>query len=117
MVKKMTKQTEKNEGMRKHKLMPESIRSKIPKLYFNDGNKNPMVHVKFFSPYSNYTLYVTEFDGEDTLYGYVTGMNYNEWGYSSLNELAEQNRNGLPLIERDLYFKPKKFKSISEIKK
>jgi hypothetical protein len=103
---------EANEGMRKHKLMPNELINKIPKLYSQDGNKNPMVYAKIFSPYSQYTLYITEFDGEDTLYGYVTGTGYPEWGYSSLNELASANKDGLPLFERDKYFKPKKFKSI-----
>jgi hypothetical protein len=101
-----------NEGKRKHKLMPSELKSKIPKLYSQDGNKNPTVYAKFFSPYSSYTLWITEFDGEDTLYGYVTGMQVDEWGYASLNELASSDRNGLPLIERDTGFKPKKFKSI-----
>jgi len=104
---------ESNEGQRKHKLMPKEVSKKIPQLYSQDGNKNPTVYLKIFSPYSNYTLWVTEFDGEDTLYGYVTGTGSNEWGYSSLNELASSSRNGLPLFERDKYFTPKKFKSIN----
>jgi hypothetical protein len=100
------------EGTRKHKLMPNELRNKIPKLYSQDGNKNPTVYAKYFSPYSGYTLYVTEFDGEDTMFGYVTGLAVDEWGYASLRELEDTNKNGLPLIERDKYFKPKKFKSI-----
>lgn len=101
------------EGMRKHKLMPKELANKIPKLYSQDGVKDKMVYAKFFSPYSQYTLWVTEFDGEDQLFGYVTGTGSNEWGYASLSELASANRNGLPLIERDKYFKPKRFKSIN----
>ena len=103
---------EPNEGIRRHKLMPDSLKNKIPQLYSQDGNKNPNVYAKFFSPYSGYTFYITEFDGKDTLFGYVTGTHFPEWGYSSLNELAKANNNGLPLIERDTSFKPKKFKSI-----
>lgn len=104
---------EPNEGKRRHKLMTNVLKSKIPQLYSQDGNKNPKVYAKFFSPYSSYTLYITEYDGKDTLYGYVTGMQHDEWGYASLNELASTNRNGLPLIERDIYFSPKKFKSLN----
>lgn len=104
---------ESHEGIRKHKLMPESIRKKIPKLYSQEGNKNPTVYVKFFSPYSNYTWYITEFDGEDTMFGYTIGHE-KEWGYISLSELASANRNGLPLVERDKYFSPTKFNQIRE---
>ena len=103
---------EKNEGMRKHKLMPKELANKIPKLYSQDGVKDKMIYGKFFSPYSQYTLYIAEFDGEDTIYGFVTGMDYDEWGYSSLSELAESNKNGLPLIERDKYFHPGKLSKV-----
>ncbi len=105
---------EPNEGMRRHKLMPEDLRSRLPQLYSQENEKDPMVWGKFFSPYSGYTLYITEFDGDDTLFGYVTGMDSDELGYSSLNELASAERGGLPLIERDKYFTPKR---LSEVKK
>lgn len=48
--------------------------------------------VKFFAPGSRYTFYVTEFDGEDTLYDWwvsALGADCDEWGYTSLFELAE----------------------------
>ena len=100
------------EGARKHKLMPLEIKKKLPKLYSQENNENPIVYLKLFSPYSGYTLYVTEYDGKEILFGYVTGSLFPEWGYASLKELASTNRNGLPLIERDMYFKPTKFKNL-----
>ncbi len=102
------------EGVRKHKLMPASLRKQIPKLYSQENESDPMVRAKFFSPYSRYTLYVLEFDGEDTIFGYVTGLAYDELGYSSFNELANLNRNGLPLIERDRYFTPKRLSKVKD---
>jgi hypothetical protein len=105
---------EPNEDVRRHKLMPEDLKAKIPALYSQEKEKDPMVWGKFFSPYSGYTLYITEFDGDDTLFGYVTGMYEDELGYASLNELASAERDGLPLIERDNYFIPKR---LSEVKK
>jgi hypothetical protein len=102
---------EQNEGLRRHKLLPENIKNKLPKLYSQEENKNPMVYLKLFSPYSQHTWYITEYDGEDTFFGYTVGDS-KEWGYISFNELASANNNGLPLVERDKYFKPKKFKSI-----
>jgi len=98
---------EPNEGHRHHKLMTEEIRRVIPKLYSQEKVKDPMVYVKFFSPYSNWTWYATEFDGEDRFFGLVKGFE-DELGYFSLQELAEANRNGLPLVERDTGFSPKR---------
>jgi hypothetical protein len=64
------------------------------------------VWVKFFSPYSGWTWYATEFDGVDRFFGYVTGF-ANEWGYFSLQELEATTLGpDLPAIERDCSFTP-----------
>jgi len=104
---------EQNQGLRRHKLLPKSIAKRIPKLYSTENTKakDKKIYVKFFSPYSNYTWYVAEYDGNDTFFGYVEGA-FGEWGYFTLSELAQANTNGLPLVERDKYFKPKKFGGI-----
>ena len=89
--------------------MTAEIASKIPAIGETDGDHDPFtstVAVKFFAP-GRYTLYVTEFDGEDTLFGYCVsplGPDCDEWGYSSLKELAEMEMFGMPAIERDIYF-------------
>lgn len=102
------------EGMRKHKLLTDEIKKKLPKLYSTEYDKNPKVYLKLFSPYSNYTWYITEFDGEETFFGYTTGGFSNELGYISYSELANANRNGLPLVERDKSFRPKGLKEIKK---
>jgi len=102
---------EKHRGLRRHSLLPNDIRKRLPKLYSQEGNKDPIVYLKFFSPYSNHTWYITEFDGKDTFFGYTIG-NFSEWGYISYSELQNANRNGLPLVERDKFFKPTKFSNI-----
>jgi len=104
-------------GVRRHALLPVALRNKIPKLYSQDGKKDPMVYAKFFSPYSGYTFYITEFDGKDTFFGYVSNGQGSGWGYSSFMELAKANRRGLPLIERDMYFSPKRASKIQDIKR
>lgn len=87
--------------------MPAAVKSKIPKLYSQENNPDPTVWLKFFSPYSNATWYITEFDGRDRMFGWADlGMGGGELGYISLSELEEANRNGLPLVERDLSFRP-----------
>lgn len=62
--------------------------------------------VKFFTPDSNWTWYVSEFDGEDICFGLVIGF-VAEFGYFSLSELEQiRGPSGLP-VERDLAFEPK----------
>ena len=70
-------------------LMPPSLRAKIPKLYSMDGwepEKVPIAVKIFGGPY---TGYFTEFDGEDTLFGFarIEGHGDGELGYASLSEL------------------------------
>ena len=93
------------DGVRKHELMPRSLARKIPKLYEQDGVEDPIVYTKFFNPYGRGTWYITEFDGRETMFGYAK-ITSGELGYISLSELANANRNGLPLIERDLSWRP-----------
>lgn len=75
----------------------------LPKLYTYDGvgyDKTPL-KIKFFHPTSSWTWYPTEFDGEDTFFGYVEGFE-KELGYFSLAEL-QSIESPLP-IEVDKWF-------------
>lgn len=93
---------------RKHTLMPGNIRSKIPDIGSQDGSDDPIAYVKFFCPYSQAVWYITEFDGRDEMFGWADlGMGGGELGYISLDELESADRNGLPLVERDLYWSPR----------
>ncbi len=93
-------------------LLSKEIKDKLPKLGETENTKDPIAVVKFFTPWSNWTWYATEFDGEDTFFGLVLGFE-KELGYFSLKEL-ESVRGPMGLgIERDLYFTPK---PLSEIK-
>lgn len=95
------------------RLLPADLRAKLPALYANEHSpaEETMVWVKFFTPWGNGTWWITEFDGDDTLFGYVDlGMTYGkpEAGYISLRELEDVvNRFGLPAVERDEYWQPK----------
>lgn len=98
--------TEPHEGLRRHKLLPAEIRQRLPPLYSQENQGDAaIVHVKFFSPYSGWAWYATEFDGEDTFFGLVRGHE-EELGYFSYNELVNANKNGLPLVERDTSWGP-----------
>jgi Protein of unknown function (DUF2958) len=105
----MTTTAEPLEGLRRHKLMPADVRQALPDLRSTDGQgMDAMARVKFFAPASRYTLFVTEFDGTDLLYGWCVsplGADCDEWGYSNLQELAEAAWNGAtPMIERDCFW-------------
>jgi hypothetical protein len=97
------------DGPRKHQLMTQELAETIPALYSQENVEDPIVRAKFFSPYSQATWLVLEMDGDGTLFGYADlGLGFGgELGYMSLPELQETNRNGLPLVERDLHWTPK----------
>lgn len=96
------------DGVRGHKLMPANIKAKIPNIGGQEHEPDPMVWVKYFSPYSQAVWFVTEFDGQDEMFGWADlGMGGGELGYISLAELEGVNRRGLPLVERDTSFRPK----------
>lgn len=90
------------------KLLTEELRARIPPLYSQERESDPVVHARFFTPDSNWTWWVTEgqLEGEDyRFFGFVQGLE-DEWGYFLLSEL-ESARGPLGLaIERDLYFEP-----------
>ena len=101
---------DKHSGMRRHKLMTKELADTIPPLYANDGADDPdavLARVKLFTPFSNWTWYVTEWDAETgECFGLVDGFEM-ELGYFSLDEMAEATvLGGVPAVERDLYWKP-----------
>ena len=94
-------------------LLTEELRQQLPPLYSQEHVDDPLVVCKFFTPDSNWTWYVMEFDGEDLFFGLVVGFE-KELGYFTLSELEEaRGPLGLP-IERDLHFQPMK---LSEVRK
>ena len=105
---------ETNQGKRKHLLLTKELKEKLPPLY--NSEKNPegeaVPVVKFFSPYSRWTWYAVEFDGEDTFWGLVDDFEM-EYGYFSYRELMEVTVfGGVPAVERDCHWTPKVVKEI-----
>ena len=111
-----------NDKIRGMKLLPKEIREQLPLLYSQeDKGGKAVVHLKMFTPDSNWTWLATE--GEPVLddagseidfqfFGLVDGLE-KELGYFSLSELESVNGPmGLP-IERDLYFQPKTLEEIA----
>ncbi len=95
-------------------LLTNELREKLPPLYSQEHEEDPLVICKFFTPDSNWTFYAVEFDGEDLFFGWVVGFE-KELGYFSLSELEHaRGPLGLP-VERDLYFSPTKLSEVMKL--
>jgi hypothetical protein len=95
-------------------LLDQALREKLPELYSGEEKGlEALSQVKFFTPDSNWMWCASEFDGEDTFFGLVSGFEV-ELGYFLLKELREaRGPLGLP-IERDLYFEPQTLGKLME---
>ena len=91
------------------KLMTKEVETRIPALYSQEKNPDPVAQAKFFAPWNQWTWYVLEGEKQEDsdwlFFGYVIGHD-NELGYFSLNELASVRGRFNLKIERDMYFKP-----------
>ena len=76
-------------------------------LYSQEASRNPIVYCILFSPFLSARWYLTEHDGEDICFGFVTGLACDEWGYVSITELESVCfSENFALIECDLSFTP-----------
>jgi DUF2958 family protein len=125
------KNPKKKGGEKCMKVLTKEILRKLPALYSQENEKDPLVICKFFDPTGSWTWYAYEgspvdengyFDTDNEkvdflFFGLVIGF-MPEFGYFSLNELikAKQGLSGIQAlpIERDAFFKPCR---LSEIKK
>ena len=79
------------------------------------------VHFKLFSPYSNWTWYIIEYDPETgDAFGIAEGQE-NELGYFNVHHLATIRIAPLPgssiqvpAIERDCYYRPEPVRAIKD---
>ena len=88
-------------------LLTKEIVSNLPKLYETEDVEieDRVLHAKLFTPWTNWTWYIIEFDGEDRCFGYVKGHDA-EFGYFSLKELASLEGPFGLMVERDRHFTP-----------
>lgn len=89
------------------RLLPDDLASTIPALGSTDNEEDSIARVKFFTPDSSWTWFMTEYDPDQKLgFGLVNGHE-RELGYFSLEEMESvKGPFGLP-IERDLHWTPK----------
>ena len=101
---------DRHDGKRGHQLMTEKLADNIPAIGATENvadYDDVLARAKLFSPYSNWTWYITEMDRETgQCFGLVEGLE-RELGYFDLTELAETTvLGGVPAVERDLYWQP-----------
>src|SRR5918998_5193763 len=110
-------------------LLPDSLKERMPPLYSQENERDPIVICKFFDPVGSWTWYAYEGSPVDEdgyydtdkekvdymFFGYVVGF-VPELGYFSLNQLqnAKRGMQGLraPPIERNVWFDPKRLSEI-----
>jgi hypothetical protein len=90
------------------KLLTKANEKALPPLYSQDGKgEEAIAVVKFFTPWSNWTWFATEYDPEERLFfGLVVGLE-TELGYFSLDELQSVKGPAGLGIERDRYWNPR----------
>ncbi len=96
------------------KLLTKALEKKLPKTYGTEEVplKEKLLICHFLLTDGGFDWYPVEYDkATETFFGYVKGIE-NEWGYFTLSQLNEvRGQYGLK-VERDLYFKPIKFKNL-----
>jgi hypothetical protein len=88
------------------KLLTDELRARLPPLYSQEAEADPIVYAKFFLPGTDWTWYVTEGSprGDDFLFfGFVVGLE-SEFGYFVLSELESVRTSLVVGVERDLTF-------------
>jgi hypothetical protein len=78
-------------------------------LYSQENESDPLVVAKLFDPCGSASWFLTEYDPvEKIAFGYVVGLQEDEYGYISLAEM-ESIKGPLGIgIEQDLYFQQKR---------
>ena len=99
------------EAKQAHTLVPPDIAAQLPPIYSQEEQgDNAIAVVKFFTPWTNWTWYGSEYDPDQRLcFGVVVGHE-REFGYFNLDELEAIRGPGGLRIERDLHWKPKPLK-------
>ena len=96
-------------------LLTKKNKADLPALDAQDGKGyDAIAYVKFFTPWSNWTWYATEFDPETgKFFGLVQGHE-EELGYFMLDELKEVKGKWGLKIERDRHFKPTTLRELAK---
>jgi hypothetical protein len=86
-------------------MIPPALIARRPKLYATEKQSDSVAQVKLFTPWTDWTWYLLEYDGEDIAFAWVEGLE-SELGYVSLKELAAIRGPGGLTVECDIHFEP-----------
>lgn len=75
----------------------------MPDLYRTLTEEDPVLRIKLDAPWSGWSWYIAEFDGEDLCFGLVDGHE-REWSYFRMSELLEMRGPDGSCVARDEYF-------------
>lgn len=98
----------------------DEVLARMPRLYSTEGTvlKNKIIYEHFFLGGNDW--YMAEYCPKDReFFGYAVlnaDWRNSEWGYISFDELIKINVRGFE-VDRDLYWSPKKFWDIQEVRK
>ena len=97
------------------KLLTKEIESMFKKVGYQDGVEDPVVVAKFFTPWTNWTWFATEYDPESRLFFGMVHGHEKELGYFSLDELASVKGPFGMGIERDMAFDPNRYNELAKL--
>ena len=87
-------------------LLPKVISDKLPKLFEQAWlGEDAVIFIKYLIPQTNKAWYVTEYDGKDTFFGFMTGGDV-ELGYFNLQELMKNKNDPSLAVRMDTDFEP-----------
>jgi hypothetical protein len=90
-------------------ILSDEDKKSLPPLYSTEKTPDPIVQIKLFVPWNNWTWFVTEGqeeEGDFRMFGLACGHE-NELGYFCLSEMEGITGPGGLKIEKDIHFKPK----------
>ena len=88
-------------------MLTQANRVALPPIGATSEQADPVAQVKFFNPCGAATWFATEYDGEDTFFGWaMLNPGCGELGYFALSELTAYRGRFSLGIERDLHFRP-----------
>jgi len=91
-----------------HTLVPEEVARRLPPLYSQEGlGEDATAQAKFFTPWTSWTWYASEYDPEERIFFGVVVGHERELGNFSLHELVAIRGPGGLRIERDLHWTPR----------
>lgn len=100
---------------RGHPFLPSASElEQVPALYATESTpvEDKVLHLHFFAPWGDwYAAEVGVLDSAPLMFGYARLAGGNgEWGYTDLEALERGLKDGLWVVERDLYWEPVTFR-------